>query len=67
MAVKEVISGARTLVPIPIRGEEPRIEVLRDGEVVRTIRISCSCGCEMDINCEYEEVKDHEGEGHREF
>lgn len=45
-------------VRIPVRAEEPRIEVLRDGNVVKTIRVSCPCGCEFDIECNYSENGD---------
>jgi len=60
MSVQHEIPVNRTLVPIPTRNEEPRIEVLRDGNTVRTIRISCTCGCEVDINCQYDQGKNDE-------
>lgn len=40
-------------IPIASGSEVPRIDVLKDGEIVRAIRISCSCGCSVDIKCEY--------------
>ena len=49
-------SGSETTVhvPIPSRTDAPHVEVLKDAEIVTSIRISCSCGCTVDINCQYE-------------
>ena len=44
-----------TKVPIPKRMDEPRVELLRDGEVVKTIRVTCGCGTVVDIDCQYSE------------
>ena len=48
------------LVPIPKRREEPQIEVLREGDVLKTIRVSCPCGCVVDIDCQYNTDRDLE-------
>lgn len=41
-------------VPIPSRHDSPQVEVLKDGEIVTSIRVSCQCGCTVDIDCQYE-------------
>ncbi|RME74632.1 MAG: hypothetical protein D6776_04900 [Planctomycetota bacterium] len=33
---------------------EPRVELEREGELVRTIRVHCSCGERIEIACDYE-------------
>lgn len=43
----------RVQVPVAQRKSEPQIEVLREGEAVRKIRVSCTCGCVIDIDCQY--------------
>lgn len=53
MSVDPATVENKKFVPIPQRLEEPRVDILRDGEVVRTIRVSCTCGREVDIDCEY--------------
>lgn len=40
-------------VPIPTREEKPQVEVFKDGEVVQSIRVSCPCGCSIDLQCQY--------------
>lgn len=42
-------------VPISSSSAEPRIDVLKDGEIVTVIRVSCPCGQSIDIHCEYAE------------
>ena len=44
-----------TPVPIPNLDPSPRVELLRQGGIVRTIRVSCVCGCAVDIDCQYPE------------
>ncbi len=48
-------SASRVTVPIPGRHceEEPRIELIREGEVVRAIEIACPCGRRVRVLCEY--------------
>lgn len=60
MAAEQEISQMKTFVSIPTRNEEPRIDVLKEEGAVRVIRISCSCGCEVDINCQYDQDKNDE-------
>lgn len=55
MSTAQAATRNTTYVPIPERRKEPIIEVLRDGNVIRTIRVSCVCGCEIDIDCEYDD------------
>lgn len=42
-------------VPIPNSSDKPRVEVTKHGDVVKTIRLSCTCGCSVDIHCNYNE------------
>lgn len=48
-------SGERTRVTIPRHGhaEEPVIELVREGDVVRAIDITCSCGQRIRLLCDY--------------
>ncbi len=45
---------------IPVLGhtsaprEQPRIDLVEEGEVVRAIDVTCACGCRIRIVCEYE-------------
>ncbi len=32
---------------------EPQVELVRDGDVVRSIRITCSCGETLVLDCDY--------------
>ena len=34
---------------------EPRIEIIKDGEVIQAIDIVCSCGQHIRLNCHYTE------------
>jgi hypothetical protein len=34
--------------------DAPQIEVVRQGEVVQALDITCSCGCQMRVLCEYD-------------
>ena len=47
--------AARVPVPIPSNGDTPDVEVMKDGEVVTSIRMSCPCGRTVDIVCEYDD------------
>ena len=47
--------GATIAVPIADRGDVAQIEVLKDNDVVRLIRVSCACGNSVDIQCQYSE------------
>lgn len=33
---------------------EPRVEMVREGGVVRSIIVRCACGCATQLVCEYE-------------
>jgi hypothetical protein len=32
---------------------EPRVEVIRDGDVIQAIDVTCTCGKRIRIHCEY--------------
>lgn len=51
----------KVAVPIPTKSQEPHIELLREGNIIKTIRISCRCGCEVDIECQYD-AQDSQGD-----
>ena len=55
MTVSE--SDSKTLprrsVSIPVRAAEPHVEVIRDGNTVNAIRVTCACGFVVDIECDY--------------
>ena len=40
-------------VPIAPHDQEPQIEVVREGEVITVIRVSCPCGRTVDLHCDY--------------
>ncbi len=46
--------SARVGVPGQEPAAEPRIEVLRSGEVIQAIDIICSCGQHIRLHCRYE-------------
>ncbi len=33
---------------------EPRIELIRDGDIIRAIEVICSCGERIRLRCDYE-------------
>ena len=37
----------------PAKGE-PRIELIREGDIVRAIEVICSCGERIRLRCDYE-------------
>ncbi|MCS6864653.1 MAG: hypothetical protein RMJ56_17635 [Gemmataceae bacterium] len=39
--------------PATAAEREPQLKVIRDGDVVRAIQITCTCGQQMIIQCEY--------------
>ena len=47
---------AKVAVPVAGNCNEPKVEVLRQDGVVQAIRVSCSCGNTVDIQCDYSEV-----------
>jgi hypothetical protein len=48
-------SDARVTVPVPGHEcrQEPRVELIREGDVIRAIDISCPCGRRLRVLCEY--------------
>ncbi len=34
-------------------GEEPCVEVIRDGDVIQAIDVTCTCGKRIRIRCDY--------------
>lgn len=48
-------SGKNPKVRIPAGGasDEPRIELIREGDLIRAIEVTCSCGKRIRIVCEY--------------
>jgi hypothetical protein len=38
---------------VPTAKEESRIRLIKDGDVVKTIEIHCSCGEVIRLDCEY--------------
>jgi hypothetical protein len=59
--------GALPHVPAPTQGfapiksgapceaakEEPKVELVRDGQRVKVIRVTCSCGEVIELQCDY--------------
>jgi hypothetical protein len=53
-------SGLRVKLAIPGQEtvEEPILEVVRDGDIVRALDIICSCGQRIRVLCDYEGTAD---------
>ena len=51
--VRESGEPARVTVPRPAGSFEPLVELVRDGDVIRTIDVTCSCGKRMRLKCIY--------------
>jgi hypothetical protein len=49
-------SGLRVKLSVPGHGglDEPILEVVREGDVVRALDIICSCGQRIRVLCDYE-------------
>jgi hypothetical protein len=48
-------ASAVVVVPRPAAaGCEPRIEVVRDGDVIQAIDVTCACGRKMRLRCVYD-------------
>ena len=64
-ATPSLFSGRRVrvkgdaAVPIPAgstpQTAQPSVEVVRDGDHVEAIHVTCRCGCRMRIVCEYDD------------
>lgn len=57
-----IVSGAENLRPFQPLGQaghpgEPRVTLQRDGGRVSAIRVQCSCGQVIEIECVYEKAK----------
>jgi hypothetical protein len=46
--------NARVRIPAAPPAQEPKLELVREGEVVRALDVMCSCGEKIRIVCEYE-------------
>jgi hypothetical protein len=44
---------AHVTVPRPGGGPEPRVELIREGDVVQAIEITCGCGQRIRVRCVY--------------
>ncbi len=44
---------ARVVIPRPAAGE-PHIELIREGNVIRAIEVTCTCGQRIRLRCVYE-------------
>jgi hypothetical protein len=62
MSMSNVISGQHVMVvktPTPVAvaqetcGDEPRISIIKDGDVVRAIEVVCTCGEVIRLDCVY--------------
>ena len=66
--VNRVVSGRKVLVqegaaavmivpprPQPAAACAPQIEVVRDGEVIQAIDVTCTCGQKIRLRCAYDE------------
>jgi hypothetical protein len=51
-------SDARVTVPVPGHacGPEPTVELIREGDAVRAIDITCPCGRRLRVLCEYADL-----------
>lgn len=50
------VSETVASVPIPRldHGAEPRIELIREGDVIKAIDITCGCGQRIRLHCAYQ-------------
>jgi hypothetical protein len=50
------IDGTNTVVLVPEQANcpEPKIDLVRDGDVVQRIIVHCSCGQTLELQCEYD-------------
>ncbi len=54
------LASSRQTAAIPVgphsegASHTPRIDVVRQGGVVQALDITCSCGCQLRILCEYD-------------
>ena len=57
-----IVSGARVRVsgeavrigpPRSADANEPKVQVVREGDVIQTIQVVCTCGERICIRCEY--------------
>lgn len=52
-----VFSGEHASVPIPAQtnSREPKIELVRENDVIRAIDVTCACGQRIRLVCDYPE------------
>lgn len=49
------VEASASQVAVPVGGvHEPRVELVRDGDVVSAIDVHCTCGERIRILCEYQ-------------
>jgi hypothetical protein len=50
------LNGSNSVVRIPAGGphDEPQIELIREGSLIRAIDVTCSCSKRIRIVCDYE-------------
>ena len=52
--VRVISEAARVVVPSGAGGCEPRLDFIRDGDVIQAIDITCPCGHKMRLRCLYQ-------------
>lgn len=57
-AVPRVSSSNRVRIgPIASKPKEPSVRLVRDGQRIESIVVSCACGQEITLHCEYPNVE----------
>jgi hypothetical protein len=52
--VRVTAESARVMVPRPDGYCEPQVALVRDGDVIQAIDVTCSCGQRIRLRCAYE-------------
>jgi hypothetical protein len=45
--------AARVVIPGSQGSHEPRVEIIREGDVIKIIELTCTCGQRMRLRCDY--------------
>ncbi len=53
-------AAAVTILPPGARPCAPHIEVVRDGDVIRAIDVTCTCGEKVRLRCAYDVGENHD-------
>ncbi len=53
-AEEPAIVGRPASVPKPTHKHEVKVELIREGDIVRVIELTCSCGEKHRIRCDFE-------------